>query len=146
MSTDSGLPPDDRCTVDPRRGQFAQLSALPPDEPVTMLNLLRYREVADYSGAEDLTPVEPITGAEAYRIYTEGAMPHLRAAGAQVISHGQCGPTVIGPADEEWDSILIVRYPNPAAFVDMVKAPEYQSLSRHRTAALADARLIATSV
>ncbi|AZG47628.1 DUF1330 domain-containing protein [Gordonia insulae] len=140
------LPPIDRRAVDPQRGQFGRLSELPADQPVTMLNLLRYREVADYSQAADLQPAQPISGADAYRIYMAGAAPHLEQAGAEVVLHGDCGPTVIGPADEQWDSILVVRYPNPAAFRQMVTDPEYQSLARHRTAAVADARLVATAV
>lgn len=117
-----------------------------PDQPVTMLNLLRFRDIADYSGADDLAPGEPISGAEAYRIYTREATRHLENAGAEVVFHGECGPTVIGPEDESWDSILLVRYPSPMAFIEMVKAPDYQALSRHRTAAVADSRLIATTI
>lgn len=139
------LPPVERRTVDPSRDQLAQMSRLASDQPVTMLNLLRYRTEADYSHAEDLAPDEPISGAEAYRRYGAAAMPHIEKTGAEVLFHGDCGPTVIGPSDEQWDSILLVRYPNPQAFLDMVTDPEYQSLSRHHTAAVTDSRLIATS-
>lgn len=37
--------------------------------PVTMLNLLRFREVADYSGCSELAPAEPISGRCAYEAY-----------------------------------------------------------------------------
>ncbi|MFW0786414.1 DUF1330 domain-containing protein [Gordonia sp. CPCC 206044] len=140
------LPPADRRAIDPGKGQFAQLSELPADQPVTMLNLLRFREVADYSDAVDLTPEEPISGAEAYRVYSRAALPHLEKAGAEVVFHGDCGPTVIGPVDEQWDTMLLVRYPNPTAFRTMITSPDYQALARHRTAAVADSRLIATLV
>ncbi|MFW0794386.1 DUF1330 domain-containing protein [Gordonia sp. CPCC 205515] len=139
------LPPDDRRTIDPRRGQLRTVTELPADQPITMLNLLRFREVADYSNAGDLAPAKPISGADAYRVYSRGALAHLEKAGAEVVLQGDCGPTVIGPIDESWDSILVVRYPSPAAFVEMVTSPEYQSLTRHRTAAVADSRLIATT-
>ena len=56
-----------------------------------------------------------------------------------------CGSTVIGPADEQWDVLILVRYPSPTAFIDMVTTPEYQALSGHRTAALADSRLVPTT-
>ncbi|MYR08228.1 DUF1330 domain-containing protein [Gordonia sp. SID5947] len=144
MSTD--LPPADRRAVDPHRGQFGQLSELPADQPITMLNLLRFRDEADYSQAAELAPQQPISGEDAYRIYGRAATPHLEKAGAEVVFHGDCGPTVIGPVDEQWDSILLVRYPNPAAFRQMVTDPEYQSLARHRTAAIADSRRVATTV
>ena len=38
---------------------------------VVMLNLLRFRAVADYSATPDLAPSSPITGEEAYRRYIE---------------------------------------------------------------------------
>ncbi|WAC57181.1 DUF1330 domain-containing protein [Gordonia sp. SL306] len=110
-----------------------------------MLNLLRFRDVADYSQADDIAPAQPISGAEAYRLYTKAATAHLDKTGAEVVLHGDCGPTVIGPDDERWDSILVVRYPNPNAFRQMVTTPDYQFIARHRTAAIADSRLIATS-
>ena len=34
--------------------------------PVTMLNLLRFRQEADYSAFPELAPVEPISGSAAY--------------------------------------------------------------------------------
>ncbi len=36
---------------------------------VVMLNLLRFREIADYTENPDLTPAEPISGREAYQKY-----------------------------------------------------------------------------
>ena len=41
--------------------------------------------------------------------------------------------------------IILVHYPSPAAFIGMVTTPEYQALSGHRTAALADSRLVPTT-
>ena len=34
--------------------------------PVVMLNLLRFRDVADYDGQPELSPPQPISGAAAY--------------------------------------------------------------------------------
>ena len=36
------------------------------DGPLVMLNLLRFREIADYSGSPELAPVQPISGEKAY--------------------------------------------------------------------------------
>ena len=36
---------------------------------VVMLNLIRFREVADYSANPELNPNEPISGEKAYHIY-----------------------------------------------------------------------------
>ena len=141
----AALPPLDRCTVEPTPAQLAVIAGLDADSPVVMLNLLRFRVVADYSGHPNLAPEAPISGADAYQRYGEAAHPHIVAAGATVAYLGNCSPTVIGPADEQWDVIILVRYPTPAAFIDMVSTAEYRTLSGHRTAALADSRLIPTT-
>ena len=110
-----------------------------------MLNLVRFREVADYSARPDLAPDAPITGAEAYQRYSAAAQPSLGEIGGSVEHFTSCGPTVIGPEGEGWDVMLMVRYPSPAAFRTMITDPAYLEAAAHRTAALADSRLIPTS-
>ena len=56
------------------------------------------------------------------------------AAAAQV--------ALIAPEGEQWDELLLVRYPSKAAFLGMLADPEYRAATVHRTAALADSRLI----
>jgi len=143
--TSDAMPSSDRRAVDPTATQLAAVAELSADQPVVMLNLLRFREMADYSAHPDLAPPEPISGSDAYQRYGQAAQPHIARAGATVDYLAACHPTVIGPEGERWDVIILVRYPNPAAFVAMVTTPEYQSLSGHRTAALADSRLVPTS-
>ena len=72
--------------------------------------------------------------------------PHLERAGAKV-RYGGAAPTyVIGDGDRPWwDAILIVEYPSPAAFIDMVTNDEYLKVHEHRAAALELGDLIATS-
>ena len=43
------------------------------------------------------------------------------------------------------DAILVVEYPSPQAFVDMVRDPAYQKVHEHRAAALEQGDLVATS-
>jgi len=52
---------------------------------------------------------------------------------------------VIGPAEPEWDLVLLVGYPSRAKFIEMATNPEYLKIHAHREAALADSRLIACS-
>jgi uncharacterized protein (DUF1330 family) len=110
--------------------------------PVKMLNLLRFRNTADYSEAPDLAPDHPISGAEAYRIYSANAMRHLENVGGEVIFVGVGGPLLIGPPEVRWDQILIVEYPDISAFLSMTQDPEYLAGVGHRTAALEDSRLL----
>lgn len=143
MNTD--LPPSERCSVEPTAAQFAALRELDADRSVVMLNLVRFRDIADYSARPDLAPEAPISGAEAYQRYTKTAHASLEAIGGSVEHFRMCKPTFIGPDGEQWDAMLTVRYPSPAAFRSMIKQPAYVEAAAHRRAALVDSRLIPTS-
>lgn len=107
-----------------------------------MLNLLRYREVADYSAHPDLAPESPVSGREAYAIYAAHTLPMLRAAGGEVLFTGSALPFLIGPADERWDAVLLVRHRSAQDFLTFARNEEYLKGVGHRTAALADSRLL----
>ncbi len=109
--------------------------------PVTMLNLLRLRDVADYSRSPQLAPESPISGADAYRRYAEHTAPFIEAAGGTVVYAGEGASPVIGPMDERWDLVLLVRYPSTQAFLSFASDPAYLAGAGHRTAALEDSRL-----
>ncbi|HEV2371314.1 MAG TPA: hypothetical protein VGS19_04015 [Streptosporangiaceae bacterium] len=68
--------------------------------PVTMLNMLRFREVADYSAFPHLAPPEPVPGRVAYESYLRHTMPFLTASGGSVQFLGTGGHFFVGPADE----------------------------------------------
>jgi len=107
-----------------------------------MLNLLRFRETADYSASPDLAPGEPISGAEAYEIYSTLTIPLLTEVGGRAIFMGTGGQLLIGPSEARWDQVLIIEYPDVAAFGAMTQDPRYHAGAGHRTAALADSRLL----
>lgn len=130
--------------VEPTTEQLAAFLADDPGGPVVMLNLLRYRDQADYTEEPELAPETPITGREAYQRYSEGVLPILAGIGGAIELFGPCHGTLIGPVDEAWDEIVLVRYPDTAAFVGMVSSAEYQAVTGHRSAALADSRLVRT--
>jgi len=109
--------------------------------PVVMINLLRYRERAEYPPGSD---AEPCTGREAYARYGAGVTPLLAAHGAKVVWGGRVAGSVIAPEGETWDDAILVEYPSREAFVKMVTSPQYVEVATHRTAALLDSRLIAT--
>jgi hypothetical protein len=110
--------------------------------PVVMLNLLRFRELADYSAAPHLAPAQPVSGAEAYRRYIDHTLPHLGASGGEVIFFGAGGPFLIGPAHERWDACLIVRHRSVGDFIASASNAEYGAGLAHRVAALEDSRLL----
>jgi len=122
-------------SIEPTREQIAALASSEADGPIAMLNLLRFRD-------EALAPDAGMSGAEAYGLYGQGVAPYLEAAGARVLSAVACDLSVIGPEEAEWDMAIIVEYPSRQAFIGMVSDPGYQEVAVHRTAALADSRLV----
>lgn len=114
-------------------------AGLPDNTPIVMLNLLKFRDVAVYKGQ----PAD-YSGREAYRRYSDVALQKLAEIGARVTYVGNMKATLIGPESEQWDEVLLVRYPSKQAFLGMMMQPDFFEATRHRTAALADSRLVAT--
>jgi tetratricopeptide (TPR) repeat protein len=56
---------------------------------VVMLNLLRFRAIADYSAHPELAPDTPISGAEAFARYVAHTLPLLRDSGGQWTARGE---------------------------------------------------------
>ena len=67
---------------------------------VVMLNLLRFRTVADYSAHPELAPPTPISGADAYERYMAHTKPFLTASGGEVMFYGEGAGFLIGPPSE----------------------------------------------
>jgi len=110
--------------------------------PVTMLNLLRFRDTADYSAFPDLAPAEPISGSEAYDRYVRHTLPFLTAGGGSVEFFGTGGPNFVGPADERWDLVMMIRQASLSDFLAFASNDDYLAGIGHRTAALEDSRLL----
>ncbi len=124
--------------VDPEREQFEAFKDLPRDEPVMMLNLVRFRDKAVYEDGRD------VTGAEAYAAYGRESAPIFQRVGGEIIWRGDPKVTLIGPGNERWDAIFVARYPSAGAFLEMVTDPDYRIAVKHRQAAVLDSRLIRT--
>ena len=124
-------------TIHPTSDQFERLAGSTSDAPIVMLNLLRFKDVAD--GVDE---ADGISGEEAYQRYGAAVASNLAEAGGTVLTMATCSETVIGPADERWDLCLLVRYPSRAAFLRMVSDPDYLAKNEHRTAGVDDSRLI----
>jgi uncharacterized protein (DUF1330 family) len=122
--------------IDPEREQFEASKALPRDTPINMINLIRLRGEALYEGGTKAT------GAEAYASYGKTSAPIFARVGGTIIWRGAPKLVLIGPMDEAWDIAFIARYPNAAAFMEMVTDPEYRKAVKHRQAAVLDSRLI----
>ena len=123
----------------PTQGQIeALMTGADPDEPVIMLNLLRFKERAD--GID-----EGVSGREAYERYAAATAPFLAGVGGRLLVGADARQMVVGPEALEWDMALMVEYPSRQKFLEMASDADYQRVHEHREAALADSRLIACS-
>ena len=113
-------------------------------QPIFMFNLLRYNARAEYG---DGSTLPPCSGREAYfgrYVPVFGAL--AEGTGIKPFWIGNVVAGIVEPADEQWDDVAIVGYPSFEAFRSLVESEEYMaSADAHRSAALADWRLIVTS-
>ncbi len=129
-------------TIDPTPGKIKELMQTANDNsPIVMVNLLKFRDQAEYPEGSGHSPC---SGEQAYQRYSEVAFEKIKQAGGNVSFLAASVGTLIGPEDENWDKVILVKYPSFKAFVAMIMADEYQAASVHRTASMDDARLILT--
>lgn len=127
-------------SIDPDKSRLPEIFAKIPDgQPIVMVNLLKFREKAGYRDERN-----SCSGREAYKTYSLTALTKVREVGGQPIWMGNVAACVIAPEGEDWDEVLLVKYPSIGAFRQMLADPEYQACTFHHTAALENARLIAT--
>lgn len=109
---------------------------------VVMLNLLRFRDIADYGATPELAPAEPISGAEAFGRYIAHTSPYLEASGGSLLFISEGGPFFIGPEAERWDRAMLVRQSSVQNFIAFASHEGYLAGYGHRLAAIADSRLL----
>lgn len=130
-------------SLNPSREQLAEFAGRMPDNtPILMLNLLRFNAQAAYPAGSTYTPC---SGQQAYATYSKTALAKVQGVGGSVELLATAHVALIAPSDEQWDQVLLVRYPSRQAFLSMINDPEYQAVTVHRTAALVDSRLIGTT-
>lgn len=132
----------DQTYLDPTDANVAKLFARGITGPITMLNLLRLRETADYSTDPELAPDRPISGREAYDRYVRHTIPYLAETGGQLVYLGEGGDYLIGPEGEGWDLAMLVRQNSLDDFLSFASNAGYLEGLGHRTAAVWDSRIL----
>jgi uncharacterized protein (DUF1330 family) len=116
--------------VDPRGKDLKRYLAEDPGGPVVMLNLLRFRD----------------GGRDSYDRYASALNEtFLPRYGAEVLYAGDGSTPLVAEQGQDWDAVLLVRYPSRQAFSRMVADPEYQEVTHLRTEAVTEAVLQATT-
>lgn len=101
-----------------------------PDEPVVMLNLLRFRD----------------GGRGSYERYLAHFGDCAREVGGEVIYYGDGETALVAEDGQAWDAVLLVRYPTRRSFSEMVRNPRYQEGTHFREEALVEAVLQPTTM
>jgi uncharacterized protein (DUF1330 family) len=127
--------------IDPSPENFQAFKDLPRDEPIHMLNLLRYRDLAEYPEGHEHAG-KGWSGRRAYEEYGATSGPIFRGVGGVIVWRGAFQTMVTGPGDKDWHDGFVAQYPNAGAFFAMIKDPDYQKAVINRSAALVDSRLM----
>ena len=122
----------------PTPEQFNDLLKKAPAGPLLMVNLLKFKEKAEYSDGRKTD----LTGAQAYQIYASQMKERIVADGGRFVFDAETSSLVIGDGDLAWDAVGIVEYASLDNFKEIVFSPEYQEMSLHREAGLEHQLLI----
>jgi uncharacterized protein (DUF1330 family) len=131
--------------IEPMRDALEEAGkALGDAGPVYMINMVRYRDQADYGGKSVLPPC---SGREAYfQRYAPAFSKVAQGEDYGLFWVGNVRRILVGSEGENWDDIVIVRYSNFVALRRILESPAYEAeAAPHRRAALADWRFIATT-
>ena len=108
------------------------LTMAPEDDgPIWMVNLMKYREKADYADGRD----SDISGKEADDRYAP--LGPLKAIGAQPVFLADVETQFLNDSPK-WDRVGIVKYPSRKAFLEMQQRPDFKELHHHKEAGMAE--------
>ena len=103
------------------------------DEPIFMVNLLKFKDKAEYKDGRQTD----LTGQEAYQIYAKEVQGHLQKVGGKLIFSGVVSRLMLGEVEELWDWVAIAEYPSRKAMRSMIMDKDYRKSEEHRNAGLA---------
>ena len=118
--------------VTPNEEQINGFLKNPEIGPISMVNLLKFKDKALYEDGRDTD----LTGEEAYRLYAAEVINLVEKYGGEFLFAGKVNRLMLGEVEEMWDSIAIAKYPSRKAMFEMTMDPEYQKIHVHRDAGL----------
>ena len=104
------------------------------DQPIYMINLLKFKEKAEYKDGRETS----LSGREAYALYAEIMEKHLIEIGGELIFKSKVTRITVGKVDELWDAIAIAKWPSKKVMGEnmMPSDPELLEGYKHREAGL----------
>jgi len=128
--------------VMPNEEQIKEFSEQGEDKPIYMVNLLKFKEKANYPDKRETD----LTGEEAYAIYAEEVAGHLEKVGGKPLFGGEVERLMLGEVEDLWDKVAIAMYPSRKAMLQMINDPDYIVSAQHRVAGLEGQLNIETSL
>ncbi len=115
-----------------------RLATVPPDEdgPIWMVNLMHYRDRADYGDGDGGR-----TGREADDEYAP--IDVLHAIGAKVVFAADVEDQLLGD-EPQWDRVAVVRYASRRSFFEMQSREDFRAKHVHKEAGMASTFVIGT--
>ena len=120
-------------SVHPSKEQMEGFLEGDTEAPIAMINLLKFKEKAEYEDGRDTD----LTGEQAYAIYGKEVVEHLKKVGGKISFGGSINRLMLGEVEELWDTTFIAKYPSKKAMLKMIKDPDYLESNKHRVAGLA---------
>jgi uncharacterized protein (DUF1330 family) len=127
--------------VHPSKEQMEGFLEAGHEGPIYMVNLLKFRQSANYEDGRDCD----LSGAQAYAIYGRAVAELVRDLGGAMVFSGNVSRLMLGEVEDLWDQVAIVMYPSRAAMLDMVVSDAYRDIAVHRDAGLQGQLNIETS-
>tara|TARA_Y100000996_G_scaffold273504_1_gene215367 strand:+ start:608 stop:1009 length:402 start_codon:yes stop_codon:yes gene_type:complete len=118
--------------ITPNKNQINGFLENPEIGPISMVNLLKFKEKALYEDGRNTA----LTGEEAYGLYASEVINLVEKYGGEFLFAGKVNRLMLGEVEDMWDSIAIAKYPNRKAMFEMTMDPEYQKIHVHRDAGL----------
>ena len=119
--------------LSPKPEQIQALLESDLEGPVVMVNLLKFKERAEYADGRETD----LSGREAYGLYGQAVSQIIREYDGEVIFVGDVTFLSLGQVEELWDEVAIAKYPNRAALWAMSTSSEWNEAAVHRAAGLA---------
>ena len=120
-------------SVVPTEEQIAGFFEPGPDGPIYMVNLLKFKDRAEYEDGR----ATDLTGEEAYGIYADAVTELLEEFGGGAMFSASIERLMLGEVEELWDKVAIAMYPSRTAMMDMMRSEKMQAIAVHRAAGLA---------
>jgi uncharacterized protein (DUF1330 family) len=117
----------------PAPNQMVEFFGAPEDGPFVMVNLLKFKNKAEYADGSE----PDLAGREAYARYAAEVGKLITALGGGIRYSGAVTGLMIGEVEELWDMVALAEYPSLAAFRKMATSPEMRAIEHHRSAGLA---------